>query len=559
MHKLLRAGVAFAALPLLVAAVASGSAGRAAQASDTLVFGASADPVVLDPALISDGESFRVNNQIYETLVAQKPGTTQLVPGLAVSWSKSAGGKTWTFNLRRGVRFHDGTPFNAAAVCANFDRWYNFKGAQASSSASYYYNVVFGGFKNPGKGLPGRAKALYRDCKARGQYTAVIRLKRVFGPFLGAMTLGPFAIASPTALKQYGADKGRLTADGVYQPLGKFGTPDGFAVGTGPFKFESWRVGDRLTLVRNDDYWGEKAFLRRVIFRPIADNAARLQALQTGEIDGYDDVEPQDIATIKRSKDLKVLDRPPFNVGYVTINQAVAPFDNLLVRKAVAHGLNRPGVVKSFYAGRGVVAHEFMPPSVPGYSKSVPKYPYNPARAKALLRQAGLTLPVEVEFWWPTDVARPYMPNPKNNFQAFAASLNKSGFKVVAKSAPWRPDYLGRADQGTAGALNLLGWTGDYADPESFLGGILRAAKQFGLENNPIGTKLYRDLDRALAEADQSKRNAMYRRINNYIMQQVIGVPYVHTMPALAFRKNVVGYKPSPTLNDVFRIVKKVG
>jgi peptide/nickel transport system substrate-binding protein len=554
MHKLVRAGVVLAALALFAVATASGSADKAA--ADTFVYGASADPVVLDPALISDGESFRVTIQIYETLVSQKPGTTTLTPGLATSWKTSGGGKTWTFQLRKGVRFHDGTPFNAAAVCANFNRWYNFKGAQASSSASYYYNVVFSGFKKPGSGLPGPDKALFKSCSAKGQYTAVIKLKRVFGPFIGAMTLGPFAIASPTALKKYGADKGKLTADGVYQPLGKFGTPDGFAVGTGPFKFDSWKVGDRLTIVRNDDYWGQKAKLRRVILRPIADNAARLQALQTGEIQGYDNVEPQDVKTLQKNKNLKVLDRPSFNVGYVTINQAIEPFDNLLVRKAVAYGLNRPGVVKSFYAGRAIVGHEFQPPSVPlGYSKSVPKYPYNPAKAKALLKQAGVTTPLEVEFWWPTDVSRPYMPNPKNNFQAFAASLNKSGFKVVAKSAPWRPDYLGRVDQGTAGALNLIGWTGDYADPESFLGGVLRAAKQFGLEENPLGTKLYRDMDAALAQPNQTKRAAMYRKINNWIMAQVIGVPYVHSVPALAFTKNVNGYKPSPTLNDEFNTV----
>jgi peptide/nickel transport system substrate-binding protein len=555
MHKLLRAGVALAAASLLVAAVASGSADRSTQASDTLVFGASADPVVLDPAFISDGESFRVTIQIYETLVAQRRGTTQLIPGLARSWSKSRDGRTWTFNLRQGVRFHDGTPFNAAAVCANFDRWYNFKGAQASSSASYYYNVVFSGFKTQN-----RNKALYRDCRTRGQYTSVIRLRRTFGPFLGAMTLGPFAIASPTALRRYGADRGRLTADGVYQPLGTYGTPNGQAVGTGPFRFDSWRVGDRLTLVRNDQYWGQKARLSRLIFRPISDNAARLQALQTGEIDGFDNVEPQDVRTVQRNRNLRVFDRPSFNVGYVTINQKVKPFDNLNVRKAVAHALNRPAVVRSFYAGRAIVAHQFQPPAVTlGYSKTVPKYPYNPARARQLLQQAGVELPLEVEFWWPTDVSRPYMPNPRNNFQAFAASLNRSGFRVVAKSAPWNPDYLGRVDQGTAGALNLIGWTGDYADPESFLGGVLRAGKQFGLENNPIGTRLYRDLDRALAIADPDVRGAQYRRINNYIMQQVIGVPYVHSTPALAFRRNVVGFRASPTLNDEFVTVRKTG
>ena len=554
MHKLIGAGVALAALALFVVTAALGSAHKAS-ASDTLVFGSSADPVVLDSPLTSDGESSRVQIQIYETLVGQKPGTTTLVPKLATSWKNSNGGKTWTFQLRKGVKFTDGTPFNAGAVCANFNRWYNFKGAQASSSASYYWNVVFGGFKHPGAGYPGPAKSLFRGCSTKGQYTAVIKIKRPFGPFLGAMTLTPFAMQSPTAMKKYGADKGKLTKDGVYQPTGQYGVPGGVAVGTGPYMLQEWKVGDHLTLVRNDHYWGKKALLRRIIFRPIADNAARLQALQTGEIQGYDNVEPQDVKTVQKNKNLKVVNRPSFNVGYVTINEAIKPFDNVLVRKAVAYGLDKAGVVGSFYAGRAVVGKEFQPPSVLGYSNSVPTYPYNPTKAKALLKQAGLTLPVPVEFWWPSDVSRPYMPNPKNNFEAFAASLEKSGFKVTAKSAPWNPDYLGRTSAGTAGALNLLGWTGDYADPESFLGGILRSDKQFGLEENPIGTKLYHDLDQALAILNPAKRAAAYRKINNYIMSEVIGVPYVHSTPALAFDKNVVGFKPSPTLTDYFNIV----
>lgn len=555
MRKLVKAGVVVAALALAAATAALATTSRGI-ASDTFVFGASSDPVSLDPAVTSDGESFRPQIQIYETLVSQVPGTTTITPGLATRWKASNGGKTWTFTLRSGVTFHDGTAFNAKAVCANFDRWYNFTGALQSDAASYYYNVVFGGFRKPEKGAPGPAKGLYRSCVAPNPTTAVINLRRVFGPFVGAMTLAPFSIQSPTAMRQYGADKGKLTADGVFVPLGTYGAPGGQAVGTGPFKLESWKTGDKLVLTRNDDYWGRKALLKTVIIRPIADNSARLQALQTGEIQGYDNVEPQDVKTIQKSKSLKVVDRPSFNVGYVTINQKVKPFDNPLVRKAVAYGLDRAGVVNSFYAGRGVVANEFQPVAVMGYSKSVPKYPYNPAKAKALLRQAGLTLPVEVEFWYPTDVSRPYMPDAKRNFQGFQASLEKSGFKVIPKSAPWRPDYLGRASAGTAGALNLLGWTGDYADPESFLGGVLRADVQFGLQSNPIGKKLYADLDKALTLTNAAARAAAYKRINNYIMANVIGVPYVHTKPALAFAKNVVGYKASPTLNDVFSIVK---
>ena len=557
MGKLVKAALvaAVVALALVTAALAASSKGTA---SDTLVYAASSDPVSLDPAVTSDGESSRAQLQIFETLVAQVPGTTKLTAGLAVGWKLSNGGKTWTFKLRRNVRFHDGTSFDASAVCANFNRWYNFRGALQSDSASYYYNVIFGGFAHPEKGAPGPGKALYRNCQAKDANTAVINIKRRFAPFAAAMTLTPFAMQSPTAMTKYGADKGKLTSDGVFVPLGTYGAPGGQAVGTGPFKLESWKIGDKLELVRNDSYWGKKAFLRRVILRAISDNTARLQALQTGEIQGYDNVEPQDIATIRRSSKLKIVDRPAFNVGYVTINQAVKPFDDIRVRQAVAYGLDRAKVVKSFYLGRGIVAQEFQPPTLRyGYSSAVKRYPYNPAKAKQLLQQAGLTLPVEVEFWYPSDVSRPYMPDPKRNFQGFAASLNESGFKVVAKTAPWRPDYLGKADSGTAGALNLLGWTGDFSDPESFLGSILRAEKQFGLDNK-IGKKLYADLDAALAQTNADAREGQYRKINNYIMANVIGVPYVNTQPALGFAKNVIGYKASPTLTDLFVSVRVV-
>ena len=552
MRRYLKLGLAVAAVSLVSVTAAFAAADRST-ASDTLVFGASSDPVSLDPAVTSDGESFRAQNQIFETLVAQKPGTTQLAPGLATAWKGAPNGLSWTFTLRKNVSFHDGTPFNAKAVCANFDRWYNFKGPIASDAASYYYNVIFTGFKTK------NAKtALYRSCQAKGDTTAVINLKRRFGPFPAALTLLPFAIQSPTALEKYGADKGSLSKDGVYTPTGDYGIPGGQAVGTGPFKIESWKLNDKLVLVRNDSYWGKKAILRRVILRPIADNTARLQALQTGEIQGYDNVDPQNIATIQKSKSLKIVDRPSFNIGYITINQAIKPFDDLRVRQAVAYALDRNTVVKSLYLGRGIVADEFQPSTLKyGYSKSVPKYRFNPAKAKALLQQAGLTLPVEVEFWYPSDVSRPYMPDPKRNFQAFSASLAKSGFKVVAKTAPWRPDYLGRASAGTAGALNFLGWTGDFGDPESFLGSILRANTQFGLDN-AVGKKLYADLDKALAETNVTKRAAMYRRINNYIMKNVLGVPYVSTRPALGFSRSVVGFVASPTLNDQFNTVRLV-
>jgi peptide/nickel transport system substrate-binding protein len=545
MRKVLIAGGVLAVLALLLTAVAAGSAHKSSQSS-TLVFAASAEPTSLDTPFIFDGESVRASYQIYENLVAQVPGTTRLAPKLATAWKTSNRAKTWTFTLRRGVTFHDGTPFNAKAVCANFDRWYNFKGAQANSSSSYYYATLFAGFKTKD-----RAKALYKSCQTRGNNVAVVKLTRTYAALVNVLTNGAFAMESPTAMAKYGANKGRLTSDGVYVPTGQYGVPGGQAVGTGPFKLVSWKVGDKLEFARNDSYWGPKARLSRLIFRAIPDNTARLQALQSGEVQGYDNVGPADIKTVQNNSKLKIVNRPPFNVGYVGINQAIKPFDQLAVRKAVAMGLDRNAVVNSFYAGRGKVAKEFQPPTLAyGYSSSVPTYAYNPAKAKAALEAAGLTTPVDVEFWYPTDVSRPYMPDPKLNFQAFSASLQKSGFNVTAHSAPWSPDYLGATAAGKGGALFMLGWTGDYGDPSTFVDGIF-AADQFGL-NNALGKKFYAMLNAATGQPDPDARAAQYRLIQNFIMRNVIAVPYVHTAPALGFAKNVRGFVPSPVLNDSF-------
>jgi peptide/nickel transport system substrate-binding protein len=516
----------------------------------TFVYAGSADPIALDGALVSDGESARAIFQMFEGLVALKPGTTEVVPSLATSWKASEDGKTWTFQLRKGVKFHDGTTFDARAVCTNFDRWYNFKGSFQNPSASYYWQTVFGGFKtyNAKSGAP--KESLYKSCRVNGANTAVITLTKPSSAFLAGLTLPAFYIASPAALKKYQADKGTVNADGVFRPTGTFATEH--PIGTGPFKFQSWKVGDKLVMVRNDDYWGTKAKLKQVVIQPISDPAARLQALQSGEIQGYDNVEPQDIATIQGDDNLQVLDRPPFNVGYVGINQAKKPMNNPLVRQAVAYGLDRNAVVKTFYAGRGEVAKEFMPPNLFGYADDVTTYSYNPDKAKQLLQKAGLKLPVKVDFWYPTDISRQYMPNPKRNFEAFTASMEKSGFKVVPHSAPWSPTYVGRINDGTAGQLYLFGWNGDFGDPDNFLGVLFGSkTKQFGY-NNPA---LFRVLARAETSTAKSVRTRLYQQANRMLMRSLPAVPYVHGESAIGLRKDVQGYIPSPVILDSFSLV----
>jgi peptide/nickel transport system substrate-binding protein len=529
---------------------AATTAAEEAKTGGTLVFGTASDPVVLDGALVSDGESLRVIDQLFEGLVTLKPGTTEVIPALAESWETSPDGLAWTFKLRQGVTFHDGEPFNAEAVCFNFDRWYNFPASFQNANASYYWQFGFGGgFAKPTKDAPGPEDSIYKSCEAVDESTVTLNLNRQSAAFLPALSLPSLAFHSPKALQEFGADEGTVDEEGVFRPTGSYGTEH--PVGTGPFKFESWTRGDRLVIARNDDYWGEKAKLDKVIFRAIPDNAARLQALQTGEIQGYDLVEPQDIPTIEGDETLQILDRPAFNVAYVGINQSLPPMDKLEVRQAVAHGLDRQAVVDNFYGGRGEVAKEFMPPELFGYADDVTEYEFDPEKSKQLLQEAGLTLPVTVEFWYPTDVSRPYMPDPKRNFEAFAASLNKSGFKVVPKSAPWSPDYLGRVDAGKT-QLYLLGWTGDYGDPDNFIGTFFQTKQPpWGFDNKEI----FDLLDRAEAEPDLDKRTELYQEANRALMDFLPGVPYVHTEPALAFNANVKGYVPSPISLEPFASV----
>jgi peptide/nickel transport system substrate-binding protein len=514
----------------------------------TLVFAGASDPVALDAALVSDGESIRVITQIFETLIALAPGSTDLEPGLATKWEVNDDATVYTFTLREGVKFHDGTDFNAEAVCFNFDRWYNFKGPLQSASASYYWQAFFGGYAN--NESEDLSESLYKSCEATDETTAVITLTKPSASMLGALTQQAFSIASPKALEEFEADAGTVDEETGFKPTGTFGTEH--PIGTGPFKFESWTRGDRIVLSRNDDYWGDKAKLDELIIRPIGDNAARLQALQNDEIQGYDLVEPQDVPTIEGDDNLKILDRPAFNVAYVTINQAQKPMDQLEVRQAVAYGLDREAVVNNFYGGRGVVATQMMPPEVMGYADDVTEYTYDPEKSKELLQQAGLTLPVPIDFWYPTDVSRPYMPDPKRNFEGFAASLNKAGFKVTPHSAPWSPDYLGRVDEGTAGHLNLIGWTGDFADPDNFIGVFFQSfSPQFGFRN----PELFNLLDQGEAESDEAKREEIYQNANRLIMDFLPAVPYAHSKPALGFRADIEGYEPSPTTNESFATV----
>ncbi len=513
------------------------------QGGATFVFGGSADPVILDGAYVSDGESLRAIRQIFDGLVTTEAGGTKIVPALAESWESSPDGLQWTFQLRDGVKFHDGTEFNGEAVCANFDRWYNFEGVQQSPSVAYYWTTVFGGFaKNEDKSL---GESLYKSCEA-GDGSATITLARPSSTFVSALSLPAFSIASPKALEEFKADEVSGTGEAP-QFTGTFGTEH--PVGTGAFKFKSWEKGNQLVLERNDDYWGEKAKVSTLVFKPIADGPARRRALESGDIDGYDLVDPADVGDLEAAK-FQVVRRPAFNVGYVGFNQKQKPLDNPKIRQAIAHAIDRQSVLQTNYPEGAVVAKQFMPPEVFGYAEDVPTYDFDLAKAKQLIQESGVTNPT-IEFWYPTDVSRPYMPDPAKNFELMRGDLEEAGFKVIPKTAPWNPQYLDVVDSGKA-AVYLLGWTGDFGDPDNFIGTFFQApTPQWGFKNPEI----HKLLSDAEAETDEAKRTQLYQEANRKIMEFLPGIPYVHTEPALAFTPGVKGFVASPTSGEDFSTV----
>ncbi|GAT68661.1 peptide ABC transporter substrate-binding protein [Planomonospora sphaerica] len=538
-----RTAAVIAGSALVLAAAACGDdpapgTPRAATAQEpVLVFASSADPAILDPAFHSDGESSRVTSQIFETLVITEPGGTGVAPGLAESWKVSEDADTYTFTLRPGVRFHDGEPLTAAAVCANFERWYNFTGLAQSDSVSYYWVTVFRGFAKNESGT--LRKSLYGGCAAPDDRTVELRLTEPSAAVLSALTLSSFGIASPRALKAYRADEIAGTADSP-RFTGTFGTRH--PIGTGPFRFARWIRGDRLELVRNDDYWGEKAKLSKIVFRPIEKAADRARALLAGSVHAFDYADPADLEALKRAG-AQVLERASFNMGYLGFSQKTEIMRNRRIRQAIAHAIDRDRIVGTRYGPGAKVAQAFMPDSMWGHSEDFAGYGHDVAEARRLVAESGVSEPT-LEFCYPSGVSRAYMVDPEGNFRLMKADLEAAGFTVRPRTLPWSPGYLDAARAGDC-PLYLLGWNSDFGDPDNFLGTFFQSfSNQWSFRNE----KIFEVLDRAEKEPEQAVREKLYRRANALLADFVPGVPYAQSPSFSAAARNVTGWTPSPVL-----------
>ncbi|MET0135663.1 MAG: ABC transporter substrate-binding protein [Kibdelosporangium sp.] len=523
-----------------------GAGGGTAKAGGTMTFATEGAPKLFDPFFATDGATFRTSQQVFEGLVEFKPGTAEAEAGLAEKWSSSPDGKQWTFNLRKGAKFHDGTEFNGEAACYNFNRWYTQKGAGQSAAVSGYWQDNFGGFSD------GVKPSLYKSCTVSDPQTIVVELTSYTSKFPDILGLPSFAMQSPTAMKQHNADNVVQQGDSFVYPAYGQEHPSG----TGPFRFAKYdKANGTVELVRNEDYWGTKALLDKLILRAIPDETARKQALQSGDVQGYDLPAPADWEQLKKDGH-KLLIRPAFNVMYIGIGQKNnEKLRDLKVRQAIAHAIDRESLIKQQYPEGAKVAENLYPDTMFGWTNDVQKYDYNPDKAKSLLAEAGAT-GLTVNFYWPTEVTRPYMPSPRDIFGFVRGNLEAVGVKLNVVSKPWNGGYLEDVDQAKAD-LFLLGWNGDYNTPDNFIGNFFADPNnRFATGSATWGTQLSTEIKAADAEPDPNKRKGLYEALNKKLKAEYLpAIPVAHSPPALVTSAKVSGLVPSPLTDERFHTV----
>lgn len=513
-------------LMLVLSTVLAACGGNSGSGSDkdTLVFGRGGDSTSLDPSRVTEGETFKVTVNLFETLLNFGEEDTTVQAGLAKEWNTDDG-LTYTFQLEEGVKFHDGTDFNADAVVKNFERW-----ANGDADKFPYYDTMFGGFKDD-------ESHVIDSVTADGDYTVIIKLKRPQAPFLKNIAMSMFAIASPTAFEQ-GDDQFERNP-----------------VGTGPFKFVDWKTNDSITIEKFDDYWQEGLpKLNKVVFRSIPDNSARLNALIAGEIDLADGINPSDAGKIEENGDLQLIKRPSMNVGYLGLTVTREPFDKKEVRQAMNHAIDKETIINSFFEGQADSAKNPMPPSISGYNDDIEEYDYNPEKAKELLAKAGYPDGFEMELW-AMPVPRPYMPDGAKVAEVIQSNLADIGVKAKIVTYEWGT-YLDKASKGEADAF-MLGWTGDNGDADNFLYALL---DEDNIPSNNYtyfkNAKMHDLFIEAQTEVDEDKRIELYKEAQEIIHEEAPWVPLAHSTPLLGAAKDLSGFVPHPTGSDLLSNVE---
>ena len=513
-----------------------------ASASETLVFA-----IALDAGDLNPGNTLgvKVVDNIFEGLVKYKAGTTSIEPCLATSWEISADGKEITFHLRKGVKFHDGTEFNADAVVFSFARQYDPNHPFHQYGKWFMWRYMFSDIKVVEK---------------LDDYTVKLVLKRPNASIMTSLAMIAVNIVSPTNAEKYKEDT--------------FKNP----CGTGPFKFVEWVKDDHITLEANEGYWRERASLDKLIFKVIPDSSARLMALEASEVQGMEYPNPADFERINANKDLVLMNQPGMNVGYLAMNTGYGyidenkngirdldseplvktpgycePLTKKKVRQAINMAIDKQSIVDNIYMGTAIKAKNGMPPFMLGYNNDIEDYPYDPERAKELLAEAGYPDGFEVTLYV-MPVSRAYMFDPPKIGEAIQSYLAAVGIKVKFYQVDWA-NYLKELQAGKH-QICLYGWIGDNGDPDNFMNiSYATNGASIGVAGNLafyINDKAQELLSAAVATYDDKKREVYYQKSQEMIHEDAGWVYLVHSTQNVVFKNNIKGFILSPVGREYF-------
>lgn len=448
--------------------------------NNELTIAVDASFISLDPHDSGDNLSFSAQKTLYEGLF-QFNEEMRVVPALATDYTTNEEGTIYTFTLREGVKFHDGTDFNADAVKYNIDRL-------TDTSNQLRHNGTL---------------SMVKNVRVIDEYKVEIELDEPYSVFINLLSVPAMSMISPTALAEKGKDISQ------------------HPVGTGQYKFEEWVHDDHLIVVKNEDYWNEGyPKLDRVTFKPVPENGSRIAMLKTGEADFIYPVPPELAQSVEGEDGIDIITNPSIYVQYLSMNMMKKPFDDIKVRKAINHAIDKEAFIKVVKGDYGVVADSVLSPTMEYYSKQDTMYEYDIEKARKLLEEAGYKDGFETVVWG------------KNNSSTIKAMefiqqqlsqvginvkvqpmepglLSESLFSVANKEDAEVELYFGGWSTGTGAALDVMQFLfhGDFSPPEG---------DNVAYYNNDKVNELF---DKAYSSLDNEKSAAYFKEMQELIWE----------------------------------------
>jgi peptide/nickel transport system substrate-binding protein len=472
-------------IALFIAAAAFyGSAAFAKTPPRVLVVGQIAEPKSLDPAAVTAVNDFRILMNLYDGLVRYKDGALEAEPALAKSWKISPDGLTYTFALRAGVKFHDGSDFTADAVKFDFDRMLDEKSPYHDTGPfplSFFFSAV-------------------KEVKVIDPLTVEFDLKNPYAPFLSNLAYPTGLIISPAAIRKFGKDIGRHPS------------------GTGAFVFKEWESNSKVVLERNPAYWDDPSKLEAVVFRPITDANTRAAEMLSGGIDMMVEVPPDTLGQFKDGARYQIYQQAGPHVWFLILNAKEPPFDDKRMRQAVNYAVNKKAITESLLQGTAQIAAGPTPPAFAwAYDETLQPYAFDPKKAKDLIKEAGYD-GKELTFYVTEGGSGMLDPVPMGT--AIQADFAAVGLKVKIETYEWNT-FLGKVNPGLEGKANLAEMAWMTNDPDTLPYLALRTAAwpdkggfNSGYYSNPDVDKL---LEQARQSTDQSERARLYKKMQEIV------------------------------------------